>query len=295
MGTDKKKQILTPDKQGFLEVDNAKVYWEYFGKGDKEAVALMNGIAMYTKSWYSFLGLLLDEYDVILYDYLGQGDSSSEDVPYDIDRFCDYLSLIADNLNIDKFHIMGISYGGMVALNYARLYPERVMSMTVSGALLTNEELYDFNRANSILLLEKAPFEVFTSILYGSIFGEKFIKNVRPMFDTMREKLYNRYKDRMHSLVRLIQTQDKYFDELEQNFEQYKSIQTPTLVMCGNEDTLVPKWVQKKIADILPNSKFEAVQVCGHVVYIEQSDIFFTNMKRLMNAKSSDFEFYTGK
>ncbi|MEJ2580327.1 MAG: hypothetical protein P8127_01615, partial [Acidobacteriota bacterium] len=64
-------QEITPDRSGHLEVDGQRIWWEYHGKGDREAVCLLNGLAMHTKAWYGFLPMLVDEYDVILYDFLG--------------------------------------------------------------------------------------------------------------------------------------------------------------------------------------------------------------------------------
>ena len=54
--------------------------------------ALLNGLAMSTKAWYGFLPLLIAEYDVLLYDYLGQGKSSKPDEPYSITRIAQYLT-----------------------------------------------------------------------------------------------------------------------------------------------------------------------------------------------------------
>jgi 2-succinyl-6-hydroxy-2,4-cyclohexadiene-1-carboxylate synthase len=92
-------------------------------------VCLLNGLAMHTKAWYGFLPMLTDEYDVILYDFLGQGESSKEDIPYFIDELARYLALIMDELGVEKVHPMGISYGGFIALEFARLYPERLHTL----------------------------------------------------------------------------------------------------------------------------------------------------------------------
>ncbi len=61
-------------------------------------MALLNGLAMSTRAWYGFLPLLADEYDVLLYDYLGQGESSKPDEPYSITRIAQYLTAIMDEL-----------------------------------------------------------------------------------------------------------------------------------------------------------------------------------------------------
>lgn len=105
---------LAPDQSGFIKADGQRIYWERFGTGSRETICLLNGLAMHTKAWYGFVPVLTDEFDVLLWDYLGQGESSGNDVPYEIPRFCDYLTMIADDAGIGRFHLMGISYGGFV-------------------------------------------------------------------------------------------------------------------------------------------------------------------------------------
>jgi pimeloyl-ACP methyl ester carboxylesterase len=244
---------------------------------------------MFTKSWYSVLPRFIDEYDVVLYDYPGQGNSTSKDEEYYINRFCDYLTIILDTLSIDKIHIMGISYGGFIAMDYARLHKSRLHTVTVSGALLSNEALYNVNVENTRLLIEKAPFDLFCKLLYERIFGENFFRNVKPFLQSMQKKLYDRYVNRKYSIIRLVETQRTFFEELENNMDGYRTVDIPVLVMCGDEDILIPHWIQRKICDVFPNSRFELIKNSGHVVYLEQPDIFFGNMKKLVKAKSVEF------
>ena len=63
-----------PTRSGHIHPDDLDIYYEYFGNGGREVVALLNGLAMSTKAWYGFVPLLLDEYDVLLFDYPGQGE-----------------------------------------------------------------------------------------------------------------------------------------------------------------------------------------------------------------------------
>ncbi len=90
---------LLPDRQGLLDQDEHQSHWEYFGRGDREAIALLNGLAMHTKAWYGFLPRLLPELDVVLYDYPGQGASSAHDVPCFIDRIAGYLESVLDEVS----------------------------------------------------------------------------------------------------------------------------------------------------------------------------------------------------
>ena len=58
-----------PTREGFIEADGHRIHWEYFGDGSREAVCLLNGLAMHTKAWYGFLPLLQPEFDVLLYEF----------------------------------------------------------------------------------------------------------------------------------------------------------------------------------------------------------------------------------
>ncbi|MEI6666798.1 MAG: alpha/beta hydrolase [Acidobacteriota bacterium] len=284
---------LTPDAEGFVQADGHRIHWERFGTGDRETVCLLNGLAMHTRSWYGFVPRLTDRYDVLLWDYLGQGGSSADDVPYDIPRFGDYLTMIADHLGIERFHLMGISYGGFVGLDYARRYQARLLTLTISGILLSHEELFEMYEALSLRFYRGTleVFEVYTHYMYEKIFGETFARSARGSLESMRQKFFDRFKDRRHCLVRLTQAQDPFFAALDARLPEYRAIQTPTLVMAGAEDRAIPPSVQRKLCGILPNVRFEIVEDCGHVVYLEKPDIFFENLRRFMAARSTTLVF----
>ena len=73
---------LVPDQSGYIRPTASRSTTSVSARGERETICLLNGLAMHTKAWYGFVPLLTDEYDVLLWDYLGQGNSSQEDVPY---------------------------------------------------------------------------------------------------------------------------------------------------------------------------------------------------------------------
>ena len=283
---------LVPDQTGYIEADGQRIYWERFGTGGRETVCLLNGLAMHAKAWYGFVPMLTDEYDVLLWDYLGQGNSSAEDVPYDIPRLCDYLNTIVDALGIEQFHLMGISYGGFVGLDYARRYQHRLITLTISGILLSHEALFQMYEDLSLRFYRGSleVFEVYTHYMYEKIFGESFVLKIRENLGVMRERFYERYKHKRHCLIRLTEAQDPFFAALDDRLPEYRAIRTPTLIMAGAEDRAIPPWVQRKLCGILPHHRFELVAESGHCVYIEQPGVFFGNLKRFARAKSLEFE-----
>lgn len=283
---------LKPNKEGYINPDGFKIYYEYFGNGDKEAIVLLNGVAMFTKSWYNFLPLIYPEYDILLFDYLGQGSSSSDDVPYEIPRFCDYLTMILDELKIDKIHVMGISFGAIVGAEYARLHQKRIITLTLSGGLITREEIFLYGGEVGKKILADGHYDIWSDSIYAQIFGEEFMKKMRPLFDTMKQKLLERYADRMHALLRLVDTQLEYFKDekiCEERLVTFKKISVPTLIISGRHDRAVPLWLQEKMAEIIPGSRLIIVENCGHVVYIEQAPFFFDTLKKFVKAKSVNF------
>lgn len=102
----------------------------------------------------------------------------------------------------------------------------------------------------------------------------------------MRRNFHDRYKDRREALIRLTRAQDPFFEALEQRLGQYRAIRTPTLVMAAEDDRVISPRVQRKIASILPNSRFEMIPDSGHVAYLEQPDLFFGRIRQLFAAKS---------
>ena len=281
-----------PDRSGFVHPDGHDIWYEYFGDGHRETVVLLNGLAMSTRAWYGFLPLLLDEFDVLLYDYLGQGESSKPDAPYSITRIADYLAVIMDELGVEKVHSMGISYGGFIAIEHARQHHRRLHTLTLSGIILSVEELFEMYEAMSLRFYRLGPemFGLYTHYLYEKIFGESFVRKVtREGLEPMRQRFEDRYKNDIHCLVRLTEAQEEYFGSIEARMPEYRAVTTPTLIMPGDQDRAVPLWAQKKMLDIFPDSRWHLLPDCGHTAHIEQPAAFFATLKAFMRAKSTGF------
>ncbi len=283
---------ITPLRSGHLSVGDQKIWWEYHGTGDRGVVCLLNGLAMHTKAWYGFLPLLSDTYDVILYDYQGQGQSSKDDIPYLIPDFARYLVMIMDENDVEKAHVMGISYGGFIGLDFARLYQERLHTLCLSGILASHEKLFAMYQTISLRFYRgtREEFELYTHYMYEKIFGEAFVSKLSDEdLQSMRNRFFERYIDHRHCLIRLTEAQNPFFGELDVNLPGYRSIETPTIMIAGSHDRAIPLWQQKKICEILPNSRWLEIEGSGHVVYLERPDVFFPMLRSFMAARSVDF------
>ena len=281
---------IVPLASGFLpdpERPEHRFWWELHGTGGREVICLLNGLAMHTKAWYPFLADL-DGYDVLLYDYLGQGVSSSPDEPVTIPQLAGELAAVLDEIGVARAHVLGVSYGGFVALDFARLHSERLHTLTLSGILLSRERTFELYQEMSLRFYAggREMFPLYTRYLYEKIFGERFLRSVDDTdFEAMRQRFHDRYVDRIHSLVRLTEAQNPFFEGLEDRLDEYRAVTVPTLILAGEQDRAIPLWAQRKLADVFPSSRFELVPESGHVVYLERRDLFFPRLVRFLAAR----------
>lgn len=281
---------VVPLKSGFLSDPTRpehQIWWELHGTGEREVVCLLNGLAMHTRAWYPFLDDL-PGYDVLLFDYIGQGASASPDEAVTMPQLARELLGILDELGIERVHAMGVSYGGFVALEFARLFQQRLHTLTVSGILLSNERLFQLYQEISLRFYAGGPalFPLYTQYMYEKIFGEKFVATIDPaQFEGMRQRFEERYIGRIHSLVRLTEAQNPFFSGLESRLDEYRAVRTPTLVLAGEQDRCIPLWAQAKLADVFPDSRYELIPEAGHVVYLERRDLFFPRLRRFLAAR----------
>ena len=287
------KQLVTPDRSGYLAVEDGerRVYWEYFGHGDREVVVMLNGVAMSTRGWYRNLPELQPDYDVLLYDYLGQGRSSQEDEPYFIDHFAGYLVQIMDELGIERVHPVGVSYGGFIAAELGRLFGDRLHTLTLSGILLTRETQFSMYQDLSLKFYTSPDpaFEIYTYYMYEKIFGEAFCKLIYgDKMERMRTGFFNDYHGKEYCLIRLTEAQNPFFARIDQEPNPYRIVTTPTLILTGDEDRAIPPWQQAKLLDILPNARQIVLPGSGHMTYMERPDIFWPAVRSFFAVKTVD-------
>ncbi len=276
-----------PLRSGFLAAGAHRVWWELHGSGERETVCLLNGLAMHTKAWYPFLDDL-PGFDVLLYDYLGQGASSSPDEAIPIPRLAAHLAAILDELDLPGIHLLGVSYGGFVALDFARLHEKRLSTLTLSGVLLSRQRSFELYQAMSLRFYAGGPelFALYTHYLYEKIFGEAFLRaTAAEQLEAMRRRFEERYTGRIHSLVRLTEAQDPFFAALDTGHAGYQAIRTPTLILAGEEDRAIPPWMQRQLTTVLPEAVFELVPDSGHVVYLERRELFFSRLRRFLTTR----------
>jgi len=97
------------------------------GTGD-ETLVLINGLADTKESWEAQLPAFSRQYRVLSYDNRGVGESSTPPGPYTTAQMAEDLHGLADVLGLERFHLLGVSMGGMIAQEYAIAHADRLLS-----------------------------------------------------------------------------------------------------------------------------------------------------------------------
>ena len=153
------KPYAAPDRELMVPVEGGNVYVRVNGDLDAAppVVFLHGGPGGTHNGLASMLGLA-DERAVILYDQLDSGKSDRPNDPanWRVERFVDELETIRRTLGIERWHVVGHSWGSAIALEYAAKYPQHVASTVLGGTYINTERwIADANR-----LLEELPQDV---------------------------------------------------------------------------------------------------------------------------------------
>ncbi len=142
---------MAKTETGFLSAQGAPLYYEIGGQG--YPVLLIHAGVADSRMWDEQFTVLTQTYSVIRYDLRGYGQST-----WPTGLYADYedATALLDHFGIDRAHIIGISFGGKIALDFALVHPERVASLVLGapsvGGRPTSAEVKQFILEEEALL-----------------------------------------------------------------------------------------------------------------------------------------------
>ncbi len=272
-------------KEGFAETNNTSIFYQIAGKGT--SLILIHGWTFDSRCWEYQIPVLLKDYQVIFYDLRGFGKSS---YPVQGESYSHTKDLVAmmDYLSIDSAILLGHSFGGRIAIDFAFNHPERVIGLILpEGAWDVNDVDLgdDFNELINWLVStrEAAEYEDFDKAKEIWIYGP-------PLFSSMQ-------KPHSASLVKKMVNEYSWWhyinDDPTEGFDSYsvnklKTISVPTLIMYGKDSPVGYLKIAQIQNDYIPNSKLVAISDAAHALNIENPDQF--NKEILDFLKESNFE-----
>ncbi len=249
-----------------IKVNDININYEIHGEG--EPLVMIRGYSSSLKMWLFQVPDFSKEFEFVLFDNRGAGETDKPDTPYSIRMFADDTIGLMDALEIDSAHILGISMGGMIAQEIALNHPERIKKLilcaTTVGAKGVNASL------EIVSMIVRDP----------SMSEEEFYKRMVPVITT-KEILENK-KDLVEKVFRMYveNAAPEYANrrqiEAIMFFDSYDLIQrinAPTLVLHGEDDVLVPPDNARILAERIPNANLVFIKG-GHLYNMEYPEEF---------------------
>jgi pimeloyl-ACP methyl ester carboxylesterase len=126
--------------EGFLERPLGRTWYRVTGEGGRTPLVCLHGGPGSTHNYFRPLERLADERPVVVYDQLGCGRSDRPELEWSLAIFTEELEHLRAHLGLDKIHLLGTSWGGMLALEHALAHPDSVRSLVLSSTLASAEE-----------------------------------------------------------------------------------------------------------------------------------------------------------
>ncbi len=169
-----------------LPVDGGEIWYKVSGNSDKAPLVLLHGGPGYSSFYLKPFDELADEYTVIRYDQLGSGKSDmiSDTSIFTVPHFVAELEALREHLGIEEWHILGHSWGTMLAMSYYNEHPRRVTSLTLASPCLSS---HDWKRSTSALL-EILPDSLQTAINQAEAIGDYQDPGYQDAMNTFYEK-----------------------------------------------------------------------------------------------------------
>ena len=146
-----------PAVEGWLDTPDGRIWYRRVGGGGVPLLTLHGGPSI-GHYYITPLEQLRDEREVILFDLIGCGQSDvlADSSRYSVDYFIEQVEYVRSRLELDRFHLFGSSWGGILGTFYLNRYPSGAMSFIVSNSVA------DFPRHHRELqaLVDALPVEV---------------------------------------------------------------------------------------------------------------------------------------
>ena len=238
-----------------IEVAGRRVQYLQGGSGD---ALLVLHHSTGNPGWLPVYEQLAASRQVLVPDLPGYGQSERPEWARDPRDIAILLHQMLDKLAVGAVPVVGLGFGGWIAAEMATMNQQRISSLVLVGAAgiqpdegeILDQMLVDYDEYVQAGFSDEAK--------YAAEFGEDPPPEVRELWDFSREMTARlTWKPYMFNrrLPHLLQ-----------------EVQTPTLLVWGADDRIVPMAVARSYEAALPNATLEVVADCGHMVDMEQPE-----------------------
>ncbi|MDA0780245.1 MAG: alpha/beta hydrolase [Bacteroidetes bacterium] len=254
-------------------------YTLYPHETSQEWVTFVHGAGGSSSIWYKQIRAYTKHYNVLMLDLRGHGNSKPSlkqafNQRYTFDVIVADIIEVLDFEKIEKSHFVGISLGTILIRQLAETYPERVRSMVMGGAIVKlnvrSQILMRFGNVVKSVIPYLWLYRFFAFI----IMPKKNHRESRLLFVREAKKLYHKEFLRWYKLTTELKPLLRLFRQVD--------VGIPTLYVMGEEDYMFLPSIEK-LASLQSSAQLAVVPQCGHVVNVEQPQLFNTTTLSFLN------------
>ncbi|MGE0639459.1 MAG: alpha/beta fold hydrolase [Thermoanaerobaculia bacterium] len=228
---------------------------------------MLNGGMMTLSSWEPVAAVLEPRFGVLRFDFRGQLLSPAEP-PADLAGHADDLGSLLDSLRIDSTHLVGASFGALVALEFAARHPERVRSLVLITAMdhVTPEFRQDSDRMRAILagVLAGEDRGAFYDALVAGVYSTSYLRREEAAIAARRAQIDLLPLPWFAAVDRLLASIES-FDLA----PQIAAIRCPSAVLVAAEDRVMAPERSLALAEAL-GAEVSTHPTSGHGLVIEE-------------------------
>lgn len=237
--------------------------------GQGPQLLMLHGIGGSATAWNKQIERLSADFTCLAPDLPGYGDSSvvSEDGLMAI------LNPIADLIGNEPTHVLGVSFGALLALTLAHHHPQKVRSLVLADATLGRAHLAASQRAQ---WLQK---RLVLSQKLQTVSIERAAEIASPnasatAIDEIALHMRRARPEGYMAVANIIAATDAR--------PWLTDISQPTLVLCGEDDNVTGPEVSETLAGSLPDARLQTIAKAGHAPHIEQPDMFAEAVRKFI-------------
>ena len=236
-------------------------------------ITFVHGAGGSSSIWYKQIRDFQKHFHILLIDLRGHGKSKLaiyENLKkYSFDVIGDEVIAVLDELKIKSTHFIGISLGTIIIREITERFPERTESMILAGAVMKLNFKGQILMKSAWVLQSIVPYLLMYKLLAFIIMPKKKNRESRNLFVNESKKIYKKEFKRWFTLISQVNPILRFF--------RIKDSGIPTLYVMGSEDYMFLPSISKLVKNHA-SSELLIIENCGHVVNIEQPNLFNKNV-----------------
>ena len=282
-------------QEGYVDVEGGKVWFQVVGSGKATPLLLLHGGPGAPSYYLKPLERVAADRPVIFYDQLGAGRSPapSDQSLWTIERFVDELDQVRAALELDEVHILGHSWGSMLAMDYMLTEPEGVVSVIFARPALNVARWTEDARE----LMKALPDETRSLIEHHENEGT----TDAPEYQEAVMEFYRMYLSRSDPWPpELMATFEGFNTELYgymwgpseftatgtlRNYNRepdLPKLDLPVLFTAGRYDEAMPRTVQH-FQSLVPGAEIQIFEKSAHLTMLDEPDTYAEAIRNFLN------------